>query len=102
MDQESASLDMFADDQLSARLFRTVRGSAHGEAVELPWLDIERAVLIAVNRVPGDDVAIALDYRQDHGKPRVVASDFWTDPKQCSWRLVAPSFTAFATDLGIN
>jgi hypothetical protein len=102
MDQESAALDMFADDELSSQLFRTMRGSVHSEAVELPWLDTERAVLIAVNSIPGDDVAVALDYRQDHGNPRVVASDFWTDPKQCSWRIVAASFAAFATGLGLT
>jgi hypothetical protein len=36
---------------------------------------------------------MALDYRTDADDPRVVASDFWTDPKQCSWRAVAPAFS---------
>jgi hypothetical protein len=70
--------------------------------VELPWLDPELAVLIAVNRDPGDDIAVALDYRSDAVEPRVVASDFWTDPRHCSWRLVTPTFTGFAAALGLG
>ena len=44
--------------------------------------------------------ALALDYRTDLSGPRVVGSDFWTDPRQCEWRLVAPTFSAFADALG--
>jgi hypothetical protein len=39
----------------------------------LPWLDAERAVLIAVNRHIGDDVAIALGYRNDTMHPAVAS-----------------------------
>ncbi|MFD6568150.1 hypothetical protein [Micromonospora profundi] len=93
MRSESGSLTMFADDPPSSHLFRQTRGSVATASVELPWLDVEKAVLIAVNRIPGDDVAMALDYRTDPAEPRVVASDFRTDPKQCSWRTVAPTFS---------
>jgi hypothetical protein len=75
-------------------------GSVAG-AVELPWLDVELAFLVAVNRMPGDDVAIALDYRGDPSDPRVVASDFWTEPRQCAWRIVAPALSVFADALGL-
>ncbi|MFD0536042.1 hypothetical protein ACFQY7_22155 [Actinomadura luteofluorescens] len=74
-----------------AGLFRLGRG---GAPVELPWLDVDAAVLIAVNRHAGDDVAIALDYRTGASDPRVVASDLFTDPGGCAWRTVAPSFSA--------
>jgi hypothetical protein len=99
---ESQSLDLFADESRGSELFREVRGSVAG-AVELPWLDVELAFLIAVNRVPGDDVAIALDYRGDPSDPRVVASDFWTEPEplRCAWRIVAPTLSAFADALGL-
>ena len=100
MRSQSQSLDLFADDWRGAELFREVRGSVAGPA-ELPWLDVERAFLVAVNRVPGDDVAIALDYRSDSSNPRVVASDFWTKPGQCAWRIVAPTFGAFVEALGL-
>jgi hypothetical protein len=101
MASESRSLDMFAADERSSELFRNVRGSDAVGPVELPWLDVELAVLIAVNKMPGDDVAIALDYRTDQADPRVVASDFWTDPSQCAWRTVSPTFSAFTSALGL-
>ncbi|MEU7757381.1 MULTISPECIES: hypothetical protein [Micromonospora] len=97
---ENEALDLFADDAPLSQLFRVTRGSRMNRPSDLPWLDAERAVLIAVNRDPGDDVALALDYRTDVTDPRVVASDFWTDPSRCSWRLVAPSFTQLMSMLG--
>jgi hypothetical protein len=78
-----------------------VRGSITGP-VEPPWLDAELAFLIVVNRIPGDDVAIALDYRSDAAAPAVIASDVWTNPSSHLWRPVAPTFEAFATMLGIT
>ncbi|MEV0667663.1 hypothetical protein ACIBI3_41820 [Actinomadura luteofluorescens] len=83
-----------------ARLFHLKRGSDHAGPVELPWLDVDLAVLIAVNRHAGDDVAIALDYRTGASDPRVVASDFFTDPRQYAWRTVAPAFSTFVAALG--
>ncbi|MGW1640511.1 hypothetical protein [Streptomyces lavendulae] len=101
MTRESQSMDRFADDARSSALFREMRGSRQQAAVELPWLDVEQAVLIAVNRHAGDDVALALDYRSNPSDPRVVGSDFWTNPRQCEWRLVTPTFSAFAQALGL-
>ncbi len=101
MRRESRSLDRFALDERASRLFHVARGSIAGR-VELPWLDADLAVLIAVNREPGDDVAIALDYGSDAGGPAVVASDVWTDPSTCLWRPVAPNFEAFAAMLNIR
>ena len=65
-------------------------------------MDAGLALCIAVNRVPGDDVAIALDYRSEHRAPMVVASDAWTYPRGHLWRPVAPSFDDFASMLGIT
>lgn len=79
MERETQSLDMFAQDDRSAQIFHVTRGSTAGPK-DLPWLDAESAILIAVNRVPGDDVAIALDYRPNAADPAVVASDAWTNP----------------------
>ncbi|WP_405640272.1 hypothetical protein [Streptomyces sp. NBC_00019] len=101
MERESRPMDLFADDPVSYELFRQVRGSTRPAPVELPWLDIEQALLIAVNRRAGDDVALALDYRTDPADPRVVGSDFWTNPRQCAWREVAPAFSSFADALGL-
>ncbi|WP_243712972.1 hypothetical protein [Actinomadura sp. 6K520] len=97
---ESQSLLHFlAADEITSELFRLNRGSTATAPVELPWLDVELAVLIAVNRHAGDDVAIALDYRTSTSDPRVVASDFFTDRRRCAWRTVAPTFSAFAAAL---
>ncbi|MGC4895369.1 hypothetical protein [Micromonospora sp. DT31] len=96
---QNAFLDHIADDSSLCDLFRMTRGSRSGHPLGLPWLDVDQAVFIAVNEYAGDDVALALDYRTDPADPRVVASDFWTDPRQCSWRTVAPTFTDLLTAL---
>ncbi|MFB8440625.1 hypothetical protein ACFC7A_16430 [Streptomyces niveus] len=96
----SQSMDMFADDPHSA-FFRQARGSRSVAPLELPWLDVDQAVLIATTRNPGDDGALAFDYRTDPSDPRVVGSDFWTDPLLCQWRAVAPTFSCFVSSLGL-
>jgi hypothetical protein len=107
MRRESTFLyeDGTADDPRGSALFHVVRGSVAGPG-DLPWLDVEQAFNIAVNNRPGDDVAIALDYRADLSDPRVVGSDAWTGRHQTGrvtyvWREVAPSFSAFAEALGL-
>ena len=65
----------------------------------LPWLNADQAVFIAVNRIPGDDVAIALDYRNSPDDPIVVAS-CWPENKHHEWFKVADSFDTFARALG--
>ena len=99
IEAESQGLDFEADDDRHSRVFHVTRGSVAGPTW-LPWLDAELAVLIAVNRIPGDDVAVALDYRSEAGNPVVVASDAWT-PSGHLWRPVASSFEEFAYKLGI-
>jgi hypothetical protein len=101
MARESNSLDFLTDDSASAQLFRQARGADRAEPIDLPWLDVDKAFLVAVNERPGDDVAVALDYRTDPADPRVVASDFWTEPGRCSWREVAPTFSAFVVALDL-
>jgi len=107
MSRESGFLyeDGSADDPRDSALFHVVRGSSAGPG-DLPWLDVEQAFNIAVNRRLGDDVAIALDYRTDPSDPRVVGSDVWTSQHQTGrveyvWRQVAPTFSAFAEALGL-
>ncbi|WP_416956068.1 hypothetical protein [Streptomyces sp. Agncl-13] len=67
MEWESSSLDTFDDDRYAAFL-HVARGGGQETPVELPWLDVEKAFFIAVNRVPGDDVGLALDL--PHRRPR--------------------------------
>ena len=89
-----------ADNRRDSRIFHIVSGRKVKAPVELPWLDADRSVFIAVNRWPGDDVGIALDYRTDAGDPRVVASD-WGSGQGCIWREVVPTFSSFVRLLGL-
>ncbi len=77
------------------------RGSKTAEPILLPWLDVELAVFVAVNRISGDDLGIVLDYRSDAVDPRVVASDWREEPKGCFWREVSPCFSHFVHLLGL-
>lgn len=79
---------------------RIHRGSKWPGQSGLPWLDIERAFFIAINQIPGDDVAVALDYRADPIVPGVIASD-WTGGNECSWRVVAESLDEFVRELAM-
>lgn len=89
-----------ADLPTIASVFHEARGSESSEPVSLPWLDVEMAVFVAVNQIPGDDLGIALDYRTGAMDPRVVAND-WGDRTGCVWREVAPSFSEFVRLLGL-
>lgn len=90
---QNNALDHIADDRSISDLFRMARSSRSIHPIGLPWLDVDQAVLIAVNEHAGDDVALALDYRTDSADPRVVAADIWTDPSRYSWRVVTSTFT---------
>jgi hypothetical protein len=82
-------------------VYHEARGSKNAEPICLPWLDVELAVFVAVNRFPGDDLAIALDYRTKASEPRVVANDWVQSEGGCIWREVAPSFSEFVRLLGL-
>lgn len=92
-------------DDARYSFFQEYRGTASAEK-SLPWLDVDRALFIAVNRDIGDDVAIALDYRSSYEDPRVVASDwsFHNGHSLCHWREVSPTFSDFVKllDLGLS
>lgn len=90
-----------ADDPTYA-FFHLVRGSTRPAPVELPWLDVELSIFVAVNRELGADIGIALDYRTSRGDPRVVVSDWWSVPHQCCWREAAPTFSAFVMQIGLG
>jgi hypothetical protein len=91
-----------ADDPKYSAVFRVVRGSKSAKPVELPWLDADKAVFIAVNRIPGDDLGIALDYRTSAKDPRVVACEWLGGPAGCVWHQVSGTFTEFAQALGLG
>jgi hypothetical protein len=94
------STGFLADEPLSSNLFHEVRGSKSLISVDLPWLDVEKTILIAVNSEIGADVGIALDYRTSEDDPRVVASE-WTS-NRCFWREVTPTFSEFVSRIGLT
>ncbi|WP_149752470.1 hypothetical protein [Rubripirellula obstinata] len=87
------SATSIADDPKYSKLFREYRSSITTDTRDLPWLNMDRAFFVATNKVPGDDLAIALDYRTSATNPRVVASE-WTDDGVL-WCPVAATFTEF-------
>ena len=79
------------------RIFHEYRGSKIAETRDLPWIDVEKSALIAINQIPGDDVALALDYRTSMTAPRVIGTEWIDGPDGgCFWREVAPSFAELA------
>jgi hypothetical protein len=80
------SSGQLADDPGLAAVFHMFRGSRAAEPAELPWLDVERSFFEAVNRWPGDDVGIALDYHSGIDDPRVVAGDWGSGRGACGAR----------------
>jgi len=98
--ESSGSLSFFQHPEMP-ELFHMYQGSQEAER-QLPWLEVEKALLIAVNRNRGDDIAIALDYRTDSEDPRVVASDWWSENTPTHlWREVESKFSEFVRKLGI-
>lgn len=89
----------WVDQPNMSEMFKEVRGTKDARGESLPWLDGERAIMLAENRNIGDDVAIYLDYRIDPQDPRVVAS-YWTEDG-VDWREVAPTFSRFVEMLGV-
>jgi hypothetical protein len=61
----------------------------------LPWIDVEKALIFGGGNY-GDELAIALDYRLDHSRPRVVANALaqagWP---AFDWVELAPDFAEF-------
>jgi hypothetical protein len=104
MRRETAGLARVIEEDELAGIFWVARGSAQVELVELPWLDIEAAVIIAMARY-SDCIQVVLDYRTSAEEPRVVAyGEEWIDLHQgntwtLGWRVVAPAFSSFVAAL---
>jgi hypothetical protein len=101
MRRESSGLLRLAEEPRLGEVFHLARSSNSPAPICLPWLDVELAVLIAVSRLPGDDLGIGLDYRSKPSDPQVVASDWHQGTGGCFWQKIAPSFSQFVRLLGI-
>lgn len=98
--RESSHLLSLVDVPKISAVFHEYKGS-EAPSRDLPWLDVEKTLLIAINRISGDDIAIALDFRTDLDDPRVVASDWWSGDSTHYWREVESRFSDFVKNLGI-
>ena len=79
---------------------RQMRSDSNTPSKPLPWLDVSQSFFIAVNSIPGDDIGIALDFRNsDAENPRVVASK-WKD-NGCEWKLAVSTFRKFVEVTGM-
>lgn len=83
---------LMGPDEIENETFSEYCGSELSERA-LPWIDVEQTLFIIVNKWPGDDVGIALDYRTGNS-PRVVGGD-WISGNRCVYREISPSFDAF-------
>ena len=91
------TLKGFAEHAGIASTFRVHRGSAWDGPSALPWLDVERALVIGGGADYGHDAWLVLDYRSSASEPRVVLS-VWQgdgDGRHIEWRQVAASFEEF-------
>lgn len=99
MYRESLHLVSLVDDSKLSEIFHEYKGSTTSPR-DLPWLDVEKTLFIAINRISGDDIAIALDYRTSLDNPRVVASDWWSeDNTKHFWKEVESQFSEFVKKL---
>lgn len=97
---EFESSGHLADSPESSQIFHEMRGSDSVSVPDLPWRDVSRSFFIAVNRHIGDDIGIALDFREgEESDPSVIASD-WSDGT-CKWMRVSDSFSEFLLRIGI-
>lgn len=94
------STNFLADSPEMSELFHVYRGSKVSER-ELPWLDADKTLFVAVNRIAGADLGIALDSRTDLEDPRVVASDWQSGDNTHHWREVEARFSDFVKKLGM-
>ena len=90
------SQGFLADQEWTSLLFHEYRGSS-GVEKPLPWRDVERSIVVAVNRQLGADLGIALDYRSGVEDPSVLASDWWTGDQSCHWFVVSKTFSEFVS-----
>jgi hypothetical protein len=80
---------------------RQARGSKASKPLELPWLDVEKMIFLAIGQYRGDEEAIALDYRTSMTDPRVIATEY-REREGFFWREVTPTFTEFVEQIGFK
>ena len=75
--------------------FRVHKGSTISGRSELPWLDVERAVVIGGGADIGDDRWLVLDYRISREAPRILVNTVEREPPRFAGVVLADSITDF-------
>jgi len=75
--------------------FHEYRGSRLDKPRDLPWIDVEKSIFIAVCRTAGEDNALALDYRTSRSDPRVICTDWHSGGDSLIWVEICPTFSEF-------
>ena len=102
------TLRTFAKKPQLARMFRLYSSFNPEGTSDLPWLDVEKALVIGGGADYGDDMWIVLDARLDPIAPRVVLNEFChfgldgarTAPSHVVWIELAPNVECFLSMLG--
>jgi hypothetical protein len=89
------SMGRLADEGSTSLQFKEKRGSSESREIILPWRDVEKSIIVAVNRNLGDDVGVALDFRTSVEDPRVIGMAWSEDYTSCDWREIAPRLSLF-------
>jgi hypothetical protein len=103
IDADQRTLREFAENERSRTMFKLAPGSVSGQKINLPWLDVEKALCIGGGADFGDDVWLVLDFSGGSDNPRVLANE-WVhgETTECFWREVASSLEEFLSVLKSN
>jgi hypothetical protein len=90
------SMGWVNEDDAELAFCHEYRGSRCA-ARDLPWVDVEKHLIILCNERIGDDVAIALDYRTSLFDPRVIGTEYGIINRKglILWREISPCFSDF-------
>lgn len=94
------SWGILMEDEAEKETFSAYRGSFATKR-DLPWIDVEKSIAIIINRELGDDHVISLDFRRSLNNPRVVGSEWISNPTRMIYREISPTFSDFLKLLGM-
>jgi hypothetical protein len=97
------TLTLFAKKPSSALHHRVYIGNNAQGPSDLPWLDVDKALVIGGGADYGDDTWLALDYRLNLLDPRIVVSQYRhygpeparAAPSHINWLAIAPNIQGF-------
>jgi len=109
-DSDVAGLDAlhtFVKKPRLARMFRLYSAFNPEGPSDLPWLDVDKALVIGGGADYGDDVWVVLDARVNPISPRLVLNHFYhfgpegarTAPSHAEWIELAPNIESFLSML---